>query len=455
MLFQKISLISNFIIIYLFIEISLSKKINFIRFLNETNVTYPINETNGTNFTYGINDTNETIETDRLYEEVLEECSLFLDCFNCTIDPYCRWERSNESCIPFIPYNRSFSIPVLSKNYLYNDIDILNSHIYFIRKACFLPYNPFIENNNTYDYNTLSVKYCGEHDITNHLSNYSKEFLIELKDINGTFGLPNILCEYVILSGPNRFLTDIVINENESTNFYLLYSENSFYFYDLFNETTTLTIRNTGRRTNTFIYYGLKSFNSSPFKITFKENIPEDSDSQTVGYILIVLIIIIFIIIVASIIYIRCNSNLFKKDLKQKIIYDEEEKIAEKSNFSENNVKIIQNENLLNNAPNRKSETENIKYNINTQIEKDIYLEKKINKVYTYNGNKISKLNNMNDMDICCFDNEIIKNIGEKYIAKCGHKYHLQCFNKLCQDSMNVYGQLKLKCPVCQQIIYP
>jgi len=455
MLLKNNQIILIFIDLFIFIITSTNSNENIFRKLNETNSTeeIDINSTDSIdiNSTEEIDinltdliDINSTEEIERNITEM--DCLSLLDCFNCTINQYCRWNWSNDSCNLYEPYNENYTIPPLGELYIQNDIYILNEHINFIRKVCFLPFIPYSENNNSLLYNNISVKYCGPHYITTLPEKYSKEFIIALNNLNGIYGLPNILCEYIILSGPNWFETNIEINENETENFYLLYSENSLYFSEHINESKTFTISNTGRKANTFIYYGLKSFNSPPFKITFKVNISQ-KDSQKTGYVYIALIIAIFIFVVTSIIYIRLNSKLFKKNKTK--ISEEGEKMKTKSDFNEDCIDKKGNLNVLENKDqSQKGEI----LDKTAQNTPDNSLSKTNNINFSFDNVKIKKLNDLNELNICCLDNQLIYDQNEIYRAKCGHIYHLKCFYSLL---INNVGQLELRCVSCSKIIYP
>ena len=399
-----------------FIKSSKTKGLNIFRYLNETNLT----------------------------EENYMECFSFSDCFNCTKTPYCRWIWKNQSCIPYnISDNENNTIPLLDDSYINNDIYTLNEFVNYIRKVCFFPYTSYLENNNSFTYNNISLKYCGQHHITTQLKNYNQEFLIQLKNISGIYGVPNILCEFVILSGPDNFETNIEINGNETENFYLLYSEDSLNFYEHIKETKTFAISNTGRKANTFIYYGLKSLNSLPFKITYKETISKKT-SNTTGYILIALIALTFIILIVSIIYIRNNSILFKKN--KNYISEEEEKIKDKSDYSIKSL-VKKEKNIINNN------TTQIVEGINKKgpSTPDSLLVDNKTKHFSYENLKIRKLSDINEINICSLDNQLIENKNEIYRAKCGHIYHNQCYNIMIQNPK--FGNIKCVC--CQQIIYP
>ena len=427
MILKKIQIIFIFILIYNFINSLPRKYKNLFRILNEAkdpNIADAINEAN-------ISDIEEVI--------YYENCSEFNDCFNCTVIPTCRWIWSNQTCISYKPFVKNYSIPVLNDSYIDNNITILSSYVNFIRKVCFLPYIPFMENNNSLIYNNISMTYCGQHYITTPLNEFSSKFRIELNNMTGMYGLPNLLCEYIILSGPGSFDANIEINAEHSQEFFLLYSEDSRYFSSHINESRSFGIYSTGRKANTFVYYGLESFNSSPFTITFKQKKMRKS-SQTTGYVMIGIIILIFIVIVSSIIYIRNNSILFKD---KKEISEEEEKFGEKSESSTNyNPGKIMDD----------KSNQAINPDIGNNTPDNLLTKQKGNQ---FNFNNVI-LTNINENDnICCLDNKIINNKNEAYHAKCGHIYHIKCYNNLLNSIEVINGKKELKCVSCQNIIYP
>lgn len=428
MILKNIQIIFIFILIYNFINSFRSKYENIFRSLNESDeldITYDINETN-------ISDIEEVI--------YYENCSDFNDCFNCTIIPTCRWIWSNQTCISFYPFVKNYSIPVLNDSYIYNGVYTLSKFVNFIRKVCFLPYIPYIENNNSLEYNRISMEYCGPHHITTSLSKFSSNFRIELNNMTGMYGLPNLVCEFIILSGPGSFDAKIEINEEHSQEFYLLYSEDSLYFSSHINESTSFSISSTGRRANTFVYYGLDSFNSSPFTITFKHNKVSKS-SQTTGYVMIGLIIFIFIIVVSSIVYIRNNSILFKEN---KNMSEDQEKLGDKSEISTNYIPGRR-------LDEKSSQITNPEIRINTP---DKLITKQKGDKFNFGETSIAKFNE-DEKFVCCLDNQIINNNNEVYHSKCGHKYHIKCYNHLLNNIEVTNGKKELKCVSCQKIIYP
>jgi hypothetical protein len=192
---------------------------------------------------------------------------------------------------------------------------------------------------------------------------------IELNQINGSYSLPNLLCEYIFFSGPNNFELIIKINQKESNNFFLLYSSDSLNFTEIINSSTILNLDMKPNNLNTLLFYSLKSFDESPFKITYKPNFWYEAVKVT-GYILLAFIVIILFAIVFIIIYMRRNLSLFKKKKKEKKISYEKSKGEEialmKKTSNETNVtgpSIIKN--FTPSTPAKFLEKENFSYNNN------------------------------------------------------------------------------------------
>ena len=345
------------------------------------------------------------------------DCSLFSDCFNCSIIPTCRWNTSTELCISYEQSNPNYSINEIdfSKN---NNLTKLNQYFNFIRNVCFLPKSPMINNYlNTKNYNFKSVEYCGEHYIMKNEQEITK-LKIELNQINGSYSLPNLLCEYIFFSGPNNFELNIKINQKESNNFFLLYSSDSLNFTEIINSSTILNLNMKPNNLNTLLFYSLKSFDEAPFKITYKPNFWYETVKVT-GYILLAFIVIILFAIVFIIIYMRRNLSLFKKKKKEKKISYEKSKGEEialmKKTSNETNVtgpSIIKN--FTPSTPAKFLKKENFSYNK------------------------------------CALDGLYLNNNEDIFEAKCGHFYHKKCFNKLKENKNN---NKDVKCVTCQQII--
>ena len=136
------------------------------------------------------------------------------------------------------------------------------------------------------------------------------------------------------------------------------------------------------------------------------------------------LIIIIFIIIVFGIIYIRKRSKIF---MSTKINTSEED---EKINDKKDQMKEVKNINIGPISPGIID-----KYNPQTP---DTFL---VEKKFIFNN-------------ICCVDKNIINKENDTYIAKCGHLYHISCFNRLVEDLKKSKEKQDLKCVSCKEIIY-
>ena len=390
----------------IFLIISTKKQNTLIRFLSETNST---NITNSTNSTQSINSSN-----------IYNSCNKYLDCFNCTNNPSCKWEKEKDSCIPFYSSNNNYSLPILSKD---NNNLKLFDHVNFIRKACFMPFNPYIENNNYLNYNNISLKYCGPHYIINNGLNIRSDFKLEINNINGTYGTPNLLCEFIFLTGPS-FYVNIEINEEEINNFYLLYSKDSLNFIQYINSSTSLYIDAGVNKLNTFVFYGLKSFDKSPFAIKYKENYVEKAREAT-GYIMIALGCVIIIILIFAIIFLRKKLTIFRQKEKT-IISDDNEKL--KNNFNKKRSDETLKEKIT------KEENSKFIYNFSPLTNTPTPFLKK---AFQYN---------------CSICNKMFDNKDEMKKAKCGHFYHISCFNKLI-EKMNNLKVKEIKCVICEEII--
>ena len=362
---------------------------------------------------------------------IAKYCSGFSDCFNCTVIPKCRWVWEKESCIPFEPFIEQYSIPLLNENSENNDLTKLNEHINFIRQCCFNPLNPYIDNSNSYKYSNSVVKYCGPHYLIYNNENINN-FKIEIKKVNEIYGIPNLLCEFIILSGPN-FYVNIKIDEEQKNNFYLLYSKDSLNFNSIINSTTIMDIKTDNNYLNTFIFYGLKSFEKSPFVIEYRESIMEKA-KEVLGYIMIALSCIMVIIIVIAIILIRKKAKFFLKREKNPQI-DENEKLKQ-YNKKQNGQK-----NLLEKLGSEEIKLEDKKSNGGN---------------YHFNGKNKSSIQNGQELpydNICCLDLKIIENKEDIKIANCGHYYHILCYNNLIKEMENS-NKKEIKCISCKKIIY-
>ena len=358
-------------------------------------------------------------------------CSLYTDCFNCSIISSCRWNSSNEECIFNDNYNSNYSnlSMIQINNTTSNNLTVLNNYFNFIKKVCFLPTTPMINSNNNRYYNFKSFEYCGGHYIMTTDKDI-KNLKVELKNVNDTYGLPNLFCEYIFFSGPNYFDINIKINQKEINDFYLLYSSDSLNFSQHINTTTTMRIDIIPNKINTLFFYGLKSFDSPPFTITYKPNIFYII-VQTTGYIMLTLIIIVLAIIIYLIIYVRKNSSLFKKQ-KEKII---KEKEKEKYKNIKDKTKMEEIALMKKNSNETNVSGPSIIKNFTPGTPINLLEQKKFS------------------FDKCVVDGLFFTNKEEIYEAKCGHLYHKNCFNKLLKEMEESKDKKELKCVVCQKII--
>ena len=355
------------------------------------------------------------------------KCSLFQDCFNCSIIPSCRWNSTNEECIQYEQYNSNFSMTLINHN-ISNNITLLNNHFNFLRKVCFMKTTPMISNNKSKIYNDKSIEYCGEHYIMTSEVELKNNFKIELKNVNGYYATPNLLCEYIFFSGPDFFDIDIKINQEELNKFYLFYSEDSLNIKERINSSKSLTIEMNPNKINTLIFCSLQSFSSPPFTVTYKSTFWGETVKAT-GYIMLALIIVIMAIIIYAIIYMRRNSSLFKKKIKfQKKEQKKNQRVYNKSKGEE--VTLMK---KGNNEVNFTGPSLIKNFTPETPIG---FLDKE---KFSY--------------EKCCLDGLYFNNKNDIYEAKCGHFYHKNCYNKLVKEMKESKDKKELKCVICNKDI--
>lgn len=354
------------------------------------------------------------------------DCSSFSDCFNCTINRNCRWNSSNEECVPYDQNNSNIFLPLI--NHSFPNITILNNYFNFIRKVCYLSTTPMINSNNTKQHNNKITEYCGEHYIIASYGGFDKNFKIELKNINGSYGTPNLLCEYIFFSGPDNFDINININQKDSNKFYFLYSKDSLNFTKHINKSTIQEIQINPNILNTFLFYSLESFNSPPFTITYKPNFWKKT-VQATGYIMLALIIVIIAVIIFAIIYMRKHISIFIKTKKDK-----------------------------------KKATKKFKNLFNKSKGEEFSLMKKRSSETNITGPSLIKNftpetpigfldKNQFSYEKCAFDGLFLNNNDDIIEAKCGHFYHKNCYNKLLETNKDNKDEKEIKCVICNKNI--
>ena len=201
------------------------------------------------------------------------------------------------------------------------------------------------------------------------------------------------------------------------------------------NDSTSLSIDIDNRKLNTFIFYGFKSFNSSPFIITYQEKNILEKATQYTGYIMIALFAFIIPLIIFSIIYLRKKSKIFKNDSEEKMPIDETAKIGniKKTKSVKFKLKDPKNNNIISPV---------IPISVST-----------FSPPVTKTPDRLLHGQAFVFDDVCCYDKQIIDKKGEIKRAKCGHIYHVSCYNKLLKQIKNT--DEKLKCISCHKIIYP
>ena len=278
--------------------------------------------------------------TKKVLSIYISECSDNIDCFNCTLTQGCKWE--NNTCINFniteyneteynsTEYNTTLLDPKSNKSLFYD--------LKYIRNTCFPDKVPNKPEEN-YIYNEISDKYCGNNFIIMDYGRLVKGYKIELKNNSDIYGLPNLICDYVLNHGQARLDVDIFINRSLSQDFLLYYSEDLDNNIQI-NYSTTLSLFHTNYNSASFLYYSNKTFETSPFIIYLRIYIYYEEESEVLTYLFLAANIGFVVLSIVGIIIVRKCSLFFK--LKKSEIKDSGENIneikGELSIISEKNI---------------------------------------------------------------------------------------------------------------------
>ena len=259
-----------------------------------------------------------------------DQCFDILDCFNCTLSQDCIWE--NNSCIySSIPKNISLFKSNNKTNLFYN--------MKYLRNICYETMSPYIINNNNRVFEE-NEKYCGNRKIilTNEI--LLKGHKIQLNKVDEKYGISNILCEYIFISGGFRHDVDIYINRSLSKDFLLFFMESGAKGLEV-NYSKTIALYGTFLEPVSFLYYSNKTFNTPPFIINFKEYRYDNGDSPVLTVLFLLLILAFIGGIVGGIIYVRKNSIFFDKNMKKYIkININQAKKENDDNDNDNEIKL-------------------------------------------------------------------------------------------------------------------
>ena len=310
------------------------------------------------------------------------ECHKVYDCFNCVVNPHCKWDNNINICDN---YNESspYAIKVPNNTEDKYDEEIMSEFLLFIKNACYKSYKPYYSNYNNYTYNEMSNKYCGQ-----HLIPIDDNTTIKLNKIDDSYGFPNIVCEYLFEYCPGGYDAIINIKENYINNITLFYHHDSQIESKILIKNPSSEIHLfTGINTLAFTYYSPMTFYEVPFEIKIIKR-KEEKTSQTMGILLLIFIIISLILIVSCIIYIRKTSKILRPDTLE-YSSDEKENIMstnimlKKQESIENpiigdnkiviNPKIIKDQNNKNDSLNNLNNSQNLSNNnTDTQFIKNV-----------------------------------------------------------------------------------
>lgn len=277
-------------------------------------------------------------------------CSIYNDCFNCTVNPHCRWAQ-NSTCIKYT--NIQYSFPVMDKN----NISLIGSHLTFLQRSCYekLPNGYYLPRENR----EKILSYCGNLEyIFDNKNMVEDQKEISMPKVDGQYGIKNLFCVYKVICTEELFAN---IEVEDSEDFYFVQQtgggkDELIIFNKLSEEQKVFTFN-----IKTFIFYSKKPLDNLPFRISGSKN---SFDRQVFGWIALSLMIIGTIFIFVSVYCIR------KKAKQNKAKCDAEEVRPIKQ--GETQVKLVTTQNKKNSISNINNE-ENLQTNLNDGFNPSIH----------------------------------------------------------------------------------
>ena len=243
-----------------------------------------------------------------------EICQDKYDCFNCTILLNCQWK--DEKC-------SNITKNSTEKNNLSSDLreiktklfespntNILFKDLKYLKNACYNSKLPFeIDESNIYD--KMAEKYCGKKNIIITNEMLINGYKIHLQKVDDKYGISNIVCQYIFISGNYRNDIDLYINRSLTGDFLLFYS-NDYNKALILDYSSTISLSSPSAQPISFFYYSNKSFNTTPFIIYIKDFSYKNISILSILYLLLLIVFVVGII--TTIIFIRYKSNFFNKN---------------------------------------------------------------------------------------------------------------------------------------------
>lgn len=236
-----------------------------------------------------------------------DQCSNIQDCFNCTLSENCIWK--NKTCI----YSSKPKNISLFKS---NNKEKLFYNMKYLRNICYETKAPYMINDNNIIFEE-NEKYCGKRKLILTNEVLLKGFKSQLNNVDEKYGIPNILCEYLFISGGWKHEVDVYVNRSLSKDFLLFYLESGTKGLEV-NYSKTIVLYDTAFNPVSFLYYSNRTFDTPPFIISFKEY-KYYGGSEVLTYLFLLLILSFIGGIIGGIIYVRKNSIFFDKNMKKYI----------------------------------------------------------------------------------------------------------------------------------------